>query len=52
MPDLGLYAGWLIGSSKTQLDLAKSGVACIHFEDEPGKGAGALTWMLTPQWYK
>ncbi len=50
MPDLGEYAGWLIGSRKAQLDLAKAGVACIHFEDEPGKGAGALTWMVTPQW--
>jgi phosphohistidine phosphatase len=52
MPDLGLYAGWLIGSRKAQIDLAKAGVACIHFEDEPNKGAGELTWMVTPQWYQ
>jgi phosphohistidine phosphatase len=52
MPDLGLYTAWLIGSSKAQLDLAKAGVACIHFKDEPDKGAGALTWMVTPEWYK
>ncbi len=50
MPDLAEYAGWLIGSRKAQLDLAKAGVACIHFEDEPDKGAGALIWMVTPQW--
>jgi phosphohistidine phosphatase len=50
MPDLGEYAGWLIGSRKAQIDLAKAGVACIHFEDEPDKGAGALAWMVTPQW--
>jgi phosphohistidine phosphatase len=52
MPDLGVYAAWLIGSSKAQIDLAKAGVACIHFEDEPDKGAGALTWMVSPEWYK
>ena len=50
MPDLSLYVGWLIGSKKVQVDLAKAGVACIHFEDEPGKGAGVLTWLITPQW--
>ncbi|HZV05508.1 MAG TPA: phosphohistidine phosphatase SixA [Gemmataceae bacterium] len=52
MPDLGVYLGWLIGSSKAQIDLAKAGVACINFEDELDKGAGALTWMVSPQWYK
>jgi phosphohistidine phosphatase len=51
-PDLNLYLGWLIGSRKAQVDLTKSGVACIHFEEEPAKGAGLLTWMVTPQWYK
>lgn len=50
MPDLGEYAGWLIGSRKVQIDLAKAGVACIHFEEEPDKGAGALVWMVTPKW--
>jgi phosphohistidine phosphatase len=52
MPDLGVYIGWLIGSTKAQTDLAKAGVACIHFDDELDKGAGALIWMVTPQWYK
>lgn len=52
MPDLGLYAGWLIGSRKAQIDLAKAGVACIYFDDELDKGAGALTWMVTPEWCK
>jgi phosphohistidine phosphatase len=50
MPDLSLYAAWLIGSTKAQLDLAKAGVACVHFDDEPDKGAGVLTWLVTPQW--
>ncbi len=51
MPDLACYAGWLIGSRKAQLDLAKAGVACIHFETRPGKGQGVLTWMVDPEWY-
>jgi phosphohistidine phosphatase SixA len=50
MPDLNDYAGWLIGSKKAQVDLAKAGIACVHFEDEPDKGAGVLTWLVTPQW--
>ncbi len=50
MPDLSLYAGWLIGSKKAQVDLAKAGIAYIHFDDEPDKGAGVLTWLVTPQW--
>ncbi len=51
MPDLSLYLGWLIGAKKAQVDLAKSGIACLHFEDEPGKGAGTLLWLATPKWY-
>jgi phosphohistidine phosphatase len=50
MPDLADYVGWLIGSRKAQIDLAKAGVACVHFEEEPDKGAGTLTWMVTPEW--
>jgi phosphohistidine phosphatase len=49
-PDLDSYVAWLIGSKKAQLELAKAGVACIHFEDEPEGGAGTLLWMVTPQW--
>jgi phosphohistidine phosphatase len=51
-PDLSDYTGWLIGSKKAQIDLAKAGIACIHFEDEPDKGAGVLTWLVTPEWCK
>jgi phosphohistidine phosphatase len=52
MPDLGVYAGWLIGSSKAQVDLAKAGIACVHFEEELDKGTGTLTWMVTPKWFR
>ncbi len=50
MPDLNLYLAWLIGSKKAQVDLAKAGVACVHFDDDVRRGAGVLTWLVTPQW--
>ena len=49
-PDLSLYVGWLIGSKIAQVELAKAGVACVHFDDEPDKDSGALAWLVTPQW--
>jgi phosphohistidine phosphatase len=52
LPDLAAYAGWLIGSKKAQLNFAKAGVAWIESETGPAKGAGVLTWLLTPEWYE
>jgi phosphohistidine phosphatase len=52
MPDLSEYTAWLIGSRKAQIDLAKAGIACIHFEDRLDKGEGVLTWLVTPKWCK
>jgi phosphohistidine phosphatase len=51
MPDLALFAAWLIGSKKAQLDLAKAGVVHVHFEGRPDKSQGVLTWLVTPEWY-
>ncbi len=48
-PDLGRLIGWLIGSKKTQIDLAKAGVAFLSCADNPGKGSAALVWMVTPE---
>jgi phosphohistidine phosphatase len=50
VPDLGVFAGWLLGSRKVQLDLAKAGVALIRFPERLDKGAGQLVWMVTPEW--
>jgi phosphohistidine phosphatase len=50
MPDLGVLAGWLLGSRKVQPDFAKGGVALIRFPDGLDKGAGQLAWMVTPEW--
>lgn len=49
-PDLPEYLAWLIGSRKAQIALAKAGVACVECDDDPGKGAGVLHWLLTPLW--
>jgi phosphohistidine phosphatase len=50
MPDLATLAGWLIGSKKAQIDLAKSGVACIELPDRVKKGEGVLKWLVTDAW--
>lgn len=50
MPDLSIYAGWLIGSKLAHIDIAKAGVACIRFKDAPDKHAGKLLWLVTPEW--
>jgi len=49
-PDLGEFAGWLIGSRKSKLDLAKAGVAYVHFDDGLDKAEGVLRWLATPEW--
>src|SRR5262249_18610099 len=45
-PDLNEFLAWLIGSRKTQLQLAKAGAALIECEAGPSKGAGVLTWLV------
>lgn len=50
-PDLPAYLAWLLGTDPEQVHMEKGGVALVHFEDEPGKGEGVLTWMVTPDWY-
>jgi phosphohistidine phosphatase len=52
MPHLAEVVGWLIGSKKAQLDLAKSGVACLTCGDAPGKGMAVMQWLVTPDWYR
>jgi phosphohistidine phosphatase len=50
-PDLGEFTGWLIGSKKAQIDLAKAGVACVRCDDGPRKGDGRLLWVVPPEWF-
>jgi phosphohistidine phosphatase len=51
MPDLGDFAAWLLGAKKTQINIAKAGVALITCGELPGKGLGDLQWLVTPDWY-
>ncbi len=50
-PDLCTHLGWLIGSKKAQLDLAKAGVAAVTTHGGVGKSAGVLRWLVTPEWF-
>jgi phosphohistidine phosphatase len=51
-PDMGELAGWLIGSKKVNIVLAKGGVAFLRVKEKKklGKGACKLVWLLTPDW--
>jgi phosphohistidine phosphatase len=49
-PDLGMYAGWLIGDKDSAIQFAKSGIALIRVEGSAAKGSGVLLWLLTPEW--
>lgn len=49
-PDLGELAAWLIGNRRVRVDLGKAGVAFIPCDEEPGKGAGVLQWLVTTDW--
>jgi len=50
-PDLGRWAGFLIGSKKVQIDMPKAGIAYIQCAECPGKGLGTLEWLIGPEWY-
>ena len=50
-PDLSAHVGWLIGSKKAQLDVAKAGIARITCAEPPDKGTGTLVWLVTPEWF-
>ena len=49
-PDLGEFAGWLIGDKDVRITFAKAGAALIRFDALPAKGTGTLQWIVTPDW--
>jgi phosphohistidine phosphatase len=51
-PDLGDYAGWLVGSKKAHVEIAKAGFAHITFDDGVRKGEGVLLSLLSPDWMR
>jgi phosphohistidine phosphatase len=50
-PDLSAYLGWLVGCDAENVPLEKGAAALVVFEDEPGKGDGTLSWVVTPEWF-
>jgi phosphohistidine phosphatase len=50
LPDLGTYLEWLIGAAPRTVHIAKAGIACVRFEDEPRKASGELRWLIPPDW--
>ena len=52
MPDLGIYAAWLLGAGDRILRFEKAGAACFRVDGkEIQEGAGVLEWFITPEWY-
>jgi phosphohistidine phosphatase len=51
LPHIALYAAWLLGGKKTQIDIAKAGIAYITCGNGPRKGLGGLQWLVSPAWY-
>jgi phosphohistidine phosphatase len=48
-PDLAEHTAWLIGSKRSQLEIAKAGLACVRCDAPPRKGVGTLVWLMTPE---
>lgn len=51
LPHIALCAAWLLGGKKAHIDIAKAGIAHITCGAGPRKGAGALQWLVTPDWF-
>jgi phosphohistidine phosphatase len=50
-PDLGELVGWLSGSKKIEIDMAKAGVALVACDENPGKGCGRLVSLVGPEYF-
>jgi phosphohistidine phosphatase len=48
-PDLSGLAAWLIGCRDARLEFAKAGAACVSCDGVVQKGAGTLSWLVTPR---
>jgi phosphohistidine phosphatase len=49
-PDVPEYLAWLLGAESESVPLAKGGAALVAFDKTPGKAAGRLVWLITPDW--
>jgi phosphohistidine phosphatase len=46
-PDIGIWAGGLLGAAPSAFRFSKGSVAAIEFEDRLDRGAGELRWHVT-----
>jgi phosphohistidine phosphatase len=51
MPDLGRFAGWLLGCGATTVAFDKAAAALIACGKTAEKGRGELRWLATPDWF-
>lgn len=51
MPDLGIYAAWLLGAGDHIVQFKKCAAASFTVaDDEIKEGGGELNWLVTPSW--
>jgi phosphohistidine phosphatase len=51
MPEIGMYAEWLLGATAGSIPLEKAAAVCIKFKNDPAKAAGELQWLVPPSWF-
>ena len=49
-PDLGRFAGWLLGCGRETIAFEKGSAALIECGKQIRKGGGVLQWFLSPTW--
>ena len=51
MPDMGIYAAWLLGAGEHIVHFKKCAAASFTTaDDEIKEGSGELNWLVTPGW--
>lgn len=51
MPDISIFAGWLLGMDEAAIPFAKGSAALIGVPAPISEATGWLEWLLTPEWY-
>jgi phosphohistidine phosphatase len=50
LPDLGVFAGWLMGGGAVEFD--RGTAALVAVGPRIREGNGTLRWLLSPEWYE
>ena len=51
LPHMAVFAAWLIGGKRAQLEIKKAAIALVSCGSCPMKGNGVLHWLVNPSWY-